>query len=109
MLIFSGSDSSDPEKKLKTLEKRVMQLEKRLAALEAQADQALGADPDERKITQYMGRFDRFEAATNKRMENLDKRLDSLGKKIACCGHNGYKASNQERHGDNKQTPISSG
>jgi len=81
MLFFSGSDPSEPTPKLKTLEKRMMQLENRLAALEPQTGQAKSADPENQKITQYMGRFDRFEAATTERMDHLTKRLDNLSKK----------------------------
>jgi LysM repeat protein len=77
--VFSGSDSAVPEKKLRGLEIQISQLEKRLTALEAQTGQR--GNSEDSKISQYMGRFDRFEAATNKRMENLSKRVDSLGQK----------------------------
>ncbi len=82
VLFFSGSDPSEPTQRLNALENRISQLETRLAALEPRPGQAKSGDPENLKITKYMGRFDRFEVATTKRMDDLTKRLDNLRRKI---------------------------
>jgi len=82
LFFFSGSDSSEGSQRLTLLENRINRLESRLAALEPGKGQEDSAGPDNQKIAQYMGRFDRFEVATAKRMDDLTKRLDSLSKKL---------------------------
>ena len=83
VIFFSGSDTADPSRKIVALEKRIVQLEKQVAGMDQLPMDKMSSGPDAKKIEQYMGRLDRFEASTNKRMDYLTKRLDSLSKHVS--------------------------
>ena len=82
VFIFSGSGTSDSARRILALEKRIADLENRIAGLDQDGMVNAGTGTDAKKIEQYIGRLDRFEASTNKRMEYLTKRLDKLSKNV---------------------------